>query len=44
MVEWLETVEDIQVAQQAYEALTSANGDRTKAGWLEWDEAKKDLD
>jgi hypothetical protein len=44
MVEWLETVEDIQVAQQAFEHLKAAGGDRKMAGWLEWDEAEKGLE
>ena len=30
MVEWLETVEDIQVAQQAFEHLKAAGGDRNR--------------
>ena len=38
MVEWLETVEDVQVAQQAFERLKAAGGDRKQAGWLEWRE------
>ncbi len=28
MIEWLETVEDVQVAQQAYAQLKAARGDR----------------
>ena len=44
MVEWLETVEDVQVARQAFEQLKAAGGDRKKAGWLEWDEAEKGLE
>jgi hypothetical protein len=44
LVEWLETVEDVQVARQAYEQLNAAGGDRNKAGWLEWDEAEKELE
>ena len=44
LVEWLETLEDIQVARQAFEQLRIADGDRKKAGWLEWDEAEKELE
>jgi hypothetical protein len=36
MIEWLETIEDIQVAQQAYTQLKAAGGDRKQAHWLEW--------
>jgi hypothetical protein len=43
MLEWLETVEDVQVAQQAFEQLKAAQGDRKKAGWLEWKEVEKGL-
>ena len=41
MIEWLESVEDIQTAQQAYAQLKAADGDRKKAGWLEWSEMEK---
>ena len=44
MVEWLETVEDVQVAQQAFEQLKAAGGDRKRAGWIGWDEAEKELE
>lgn len=44
MVEWLETVEDIQIAQQALDNLKAAGGDRKQAGWIEWDEADKELE
>lgn len=44
LIEWLETVEDKQVAQQAFEHLKSSGGDRNKAGWIEWEKAKKDLE
>lgn len=39
LIEWLETVEDIQIARQAYANLNDADGDRYRAGWLEWNEA-----
>lgn len=44
MVEWLETVEDLQAAQQAFDNLKAAGGDRKQAGWLEWSEVDKDLE
>jgi hypothetical protein len=44
MVEWLETVEDVQVAQLAFDQLKAAGGDRKRAGWMEWDEAEKELE
>jgi hypothetical protein len=36
LIEWLETLEDIQIARQAFAELKAAGGDRKKAGWLEW--------
>lgn len=36
LIEWLETLEDIQVARQSLAALKTAGGDRKRAGWLEW--------
>jgi hypothetical protein len=44
LVEWLETVEDVQIAQQVFEHLKAAGGNRKKAGWMEWDEAQKELE
>ena len=44
MIEWLETVEDVQVARQAFEQLKAAGGDRKKAGWLEWDDVEKETE
>ena len=43
IIEWLETLEDIQVAKQAYEALQAAGGDRKRAGWLRWDDVREEL-
>lgn len=43
MLEWLETLEDIEIAREAYEQLQAAGGDRRRAGWLKWAEVKEDL-
>ena len=37
LIEWLETLEDIQIAQQALAELKVAGGNRERAGWLDWD-------
>jgi len=37
LIEWLETVEDLQIARQAFAELKAAGGDRKRAGWLEWE-------
>jgi len=36
LIEWLETIEDIQIARQAFAELKAAGGDRKRAGWFEW--------
>jgi len=36
LIEWLETLEDLQIARQAFAELKAAGGDRKRAGWLEW--------
>lgn len=43
LVEWLETLEDVEIAKKALAALARAEGDRKRAGWLEWEDAKKEL-
>jgi len=43
MLDWLETVEDVAIARQAYEQLRAAGGDREQAGWVEWDSVKEEL-
>lgn len=44
IIEWLETIEDIQVAKQAVAELKAFGGDREKAGWLRWNDVKKELE
>ena len=44
LVEWLETLEDASLAKQAQRALQAAGGDRQAAGWLRWDDVKKELE
>ncbi|NCO43604.1 MAG: hypothetical protein COZ06_17660 [Armatimonadetes bacterium CG_4_10_14_3_um_filter_66_18] len=36
LVEWVEALEDRQIAKQAFAELDAAGGDRRRAGWLEW--------
>jgi hypothetical protein len=44
LIEWLETLEDAQVARQAYAELKSAKGSRRRAGWMEWNSVKGELE
>jgi hypothetical protein len=43
LIEWLETLEDVQIAKEAFAELNAAGGDRQRAGWKRWDEVKEDL-
>jgi hypothetical protein len=43
LIEWLETLEDLEIAKEAFAELKAANGDREKAGWLKWDDIKEEL-
>jgi len=40
LIEWLETLEDLHIARQAFAELKAAGGDRKRAGWLEWKTVK----
>jgi len=44
LVEWLETLEDVHLAQEAFTELKAAGGDRKRAGWLEWEALEKNLE
>jgi hypothetical protein len=44
LVEWLDTVEDVQIARQALGRLKAAGGDRNQAGWVEWKDVEKELE
>ena len=39
-VEWVETLEDTQIARAAFAELKAAGGDRKRAGWVEWKESE----
>ena len=43
LIEWLETLEDVQIARQAFAELKALGGDRERAGWLRWVEVKEEL-
>jgi len=42
LIEWLETLEDVQVAKEAFAELRASSGDRARAGWHRWDEVRSD--
>jgi hypothetical protein len=37
LLEWLETLEDVQIARKASAELKEFGGDRDRAGWIRWD-------
>jgi hypothetical protein len=43
-IEWLETLENLQIAQQALNELKAAGGNRDRAGWLKWDDVESQLE
>lgn len=34
LIEWLETLEDVAIAKEAFAQLKATGGDRCKAGWV----------
>ncbi len=44
LIQWLETLEDVQVAKEAFAQLRAFDGNRERAGWLRWDEVKEELE
>ena len=43
LIEWIESLEDLQVVRQARADLKAAGGDRKRAGWLEWKEVAGEI-
>ena len=43
LIEWLESREDAEIAREAYAELRTFDNDRERAGWLPWDDVRKDL-
>lgn len=43
LIEWLETLEDVRVFQQARAELQAAGGDPIRAGWLRWEDIRDEL-
>ncbi len=44
MIEWLETLEDMQAVRQAFAELKAAGGDRRRAGWTEWNTVANEVE
>ena len=43
LIAWLETLEDLQVFQESYDALEQAGGDRQQAGWFRWEDVRDEV-
>lgn len=43
LIEWLETIEDVQIARRALAQLKAARGNRARAGWREWKTVEGEL-
>lgn len=43
LIEWLETLEDAQIARQALAELKAAKGNRSRAGWVRWEAVEGEL-
>ncbi len=43
LIEWLETLEDRQVARSALAELKQEDCDRERAGWLRWEDVRDEL-
>jgi hypothetical protein len=43
LVEWLETLEDLDIVRKAFADLKTAGGNRKKAGWMKWEDVAKDV-
>jgi len=43
LIEWLETLEDIQIARTAYAELKAARGDCKRAGWKKWEDVESEI-
>ncbi|WP_204103478.1 MULTISPECIES: hypothetical protein [Spirulina sp. CCY15215] len=44
LLNFLETLEDIQIVKTALHDLQETEGDRQKAGWLKWNEVEEELE
>ena len=43
LIEWLEDLEDSQIAREALDALKAAGGDPEKAGWIDCEAVLSDI-
>lgn len=44
LIEWLETLEDLQIFKESYKALAQAGNSRQEAGWLRWEDVRDEIE
>lgn len=44
LIEWRETLEDVQIARQVFAELIAVKGNRRRAGWMVWNAVKDELE
>ena len=44
LIEWLDTLEDVQIVRKAFDELKAAGGKRKRTGWLKWDDVEQELE
>ena len=44
LIDWLETLEDLQTFKESYEALEQTGGDRQRAGWQRWTDVRDEIE
>ena len=43
LIDWLETLEDLEIVRKAFADLKAAGGNRKNAGWLKWEDVGRKL-
>ena len=44
LIEWLETLEDVQIARKAFDEMKEAGRIRKHTGWWKWDDVEQELE
>lgn len=44
LIEWLETLEDLQIFKESYKSLEQAKNSRQEAGWLRWEDVRDEIE
>lgn len=44
LIEWLETLGDLDIVRKTFADLKTAGGNRNKAGWVKWEDVAKKVE